>query len=477
MIKRNHCVSRTILLTGLALLVICSVGQGAGQRVFAAPFPIQQESIPSVQQLQEEESEHFRIPETDAGLPGAGPIRRYDWFQRLWQERRSQWAQQAEQDQNAIVFLGDSITQGWGAEMGNKFAPAKVANRGISGDTTRGMLIRLNEDVLALHPSAVVLLAGTNDLEEKATPEQIAANMKQLIDRLHRFDQSMPVVLCLVFPSSASKSRPSEQIRQINQLYRQVVKDRDYVTVVDTWKLFADSAGDAPKDLFPDLLHPNAAGYEKWGAALRPFLETLQQIEVKSAPADVEDGFVSLFNGRNLTGWSYQPSSDEDRRVHANWKKGDPNAPDWPMREEAISHQGKIVTEDGRYRAVNGRLVVCYPPEGRKIQQIWTEEVFQGDLTLRLEFRAMPNADSGVFVLGRQLQCRDYLRAGPYNDLEGYRDLDWNQLEVVVRDGKAHCTCNGVVLESDWEVPAEGRMGLEGDRGQIEYRNIRLRKD
>src|SRR4051794_21399003 len=55
----------------------------------------------------------FQIPETDDGLPGAGPIRRADWFKKLWAERRSGFAARAAKEQGAVVFLGDSITQGW----------------------------------------------------------------------------------------------------------------------------------------------------------------------------------------------------------------------------------------------------------------------------------------------------------------------------------------------------------------------------
>src|SRR5579863_3648455 len=87
----------------------------------------------------------FEIPATDDGLPGSGPIRRYDWFRKLWTERRTAWAQRAQLDQGSLVFLGDSITQGWGEDMGGAFGAIKVANRGISGDTTRGVLIRLDE--------------------------------------------------------------------------------------------------------------------------------------------------------------------------------------------------------------------------------------------------------------------------------------------------------------------------------------------
>ncbi|MCA9211276.1 MAG: G-D-S-L family lipolytic protein, partial [Planctomycetales bacterium] len=143
----------------------------------------------------------FAIPATDDGLPGAGPIRRYDWFRNLWQAKRSGWAKQVERDQNAVVFLGDSITQGWGDTMSGSFGDLKVANRGISGDTTRGMLIRLQEDVLSLNPRAVVMLMGTNDLEEQAEPETIAANVKLIIAALKEHNGSMPILLCKVFPS------------------------------------------------------------------------------------------------------------------------------------------------------------------------------------------------------------------------------------------------------------------------------------
>ena len=90
----------------------------------------------------------FAVPQTDDGLPGVGPIRRYQWFTRLWERRRSEWAKRVEADRGSVVFLGDSITQGWGDDFGGAFPGMKVANRGISGDTTRGVLIRLKEDVL-----------------------------------------------------------------------------------------------------------------------------------------------------------------------------------------------------------------------------------------------------------------------------------------------------------------------------------------
>jgi lysophospholipase L1-like esterase len=421
------------------------------------------------------QADRFAIPPTDEGLPGAGPIRRYDWFQRLWRERRSEWAGQVEQDRRAVVFLGDSITQGWGGGLGAAFPGVKVANRGISGDTTRGVLLRLDGDVLALDPAAVVLLVGTNDLEEGATPEVVVSNLKLILAAFERHDPEMPVVLCQVFPSSASKRRPAEKIKAVNALYRKAVKGNPLVTYLETWPLFADAAGDAKPAEFPDLLHPNEAGYAKWAAALRPVLATLGFPGTAEDPFPLEEGFLSLFNGRDLTGWGYRRTSDADREAARRWQASDEDAADWPFVDEPVEHSGLTATPDGRFAVVGGRLVVKTPPEHRKIQQLWTTREFPGDFVLRLEFRATPNADSGIYLRGPQLQCRDYRLAGPYERLERYRPQEWNAIEVTVRGGVATATCNGELLEAALALPASGPIGLEGDRGQMEYRRIRIR--
>ena len=169
-------------------------------------------------------------------------------------------------------------------------------------------------------------------------------------------------------------------------------------------------------------------------------------------PADdpkPQPGKVELFNGKDLTGWGY--------------KTGDKFEP----------FDGKTASSDGRYTAKDGTIVVN---PGKGIRQLWTARKFEGDFELRLEFRAAVNADSGLFVRGPQLQVRDYPVAGPYKDLKKYKPQDWNEIVVVVKGGAAHCTCNGEVLEAAMKVPAAGPIGLEADRGQMEYRNIRLKE-
>jgi hypothetical protein len=242
--------------------------------------------------------------------------------------------------------------------------------------------------------------------------------------------------------------RSADQIKKVNQLYGAAIKGDKQVTLLETWILFANQQGDAKKEEFPDLLHPNKAGYAKWGAALRPIFATLGFLETKSDNFKPEKGFISLFNGRNLAGWGYR-TNNFDR---------------------------KTASSDGRYVAKNGRLIVTTPPEGRKIAALWTTKSFPKDFVLKLEFRATPNADSGVFLRQPQLQCRDYLLAGPYKNLKNYKPQDWNEIVATVRNNVAHCTCNGEVIEEALKLPPTGPIGLEGDRGQMEYRHIQLKE-
>ncbi|MEM9281956.1 MAG: GDSL-type esterase/lipase family protein [Verrucomicrobiota bacterium] len=415
------------------------------------------------------ETAKFALPESEEGLPGEGALRRYDNYVKRYPEFRSRWATEVEKDQGAVVFLGDSITQGWGEEFRGLFDGMKLANRGIGGDTTRGMLIRL-EDVFAASPSALVMLMGTNDLEVEIEPEAIARNLRLILDAVKDHDPQLPIVLCLVFPSSAEKNRPAEKIQQVNELYRATVKGDPQVTVVDTWTLFADENGDADPKWFKDLLHLNANGYEVWASALRPIFATLGFLETEADDFELEEDFVSLFNGKDLTGWGFRVTPPRKKP-----KKPRPDAPTFHEVTTAIDFDGETQSNDGRYVAISDRLVVTPPPEGRRIQQLWTTREFDGDFILRLEFRATPNADSGVFIRKPQLQCRDYRLAGPYTELEHYKPQDWNQLEVVVTGNTARATCSGEVLEEAMELPETGPIGLEGDRGQMEYRRIRIK--
>ena len=163
-----------------------------------------------------------------------------------------------------------------------------------------------------------------------------------------------------------------------------------------------------------------------------------------------EPGFISLYNGKDLTGWRYKTNEVFD---------------------------GKLTTTDERYTARGEMLVVNPHVEGRpRYGQLYTVREFPKNFILKLEFRATTNADSGIFIRKPQLQCRDYLVAGPYTELKKYKPQDWNEIVVVVKDNVAHCTCNGEVLEGALKLPPTGPIGLEADRNEMDYRRIQIKE-
>jgi hypothetical protein len=169
----------------------------------------------------------------------------------------------------------------------------------------------------------------------------------------------------------------------------------------------------------------------------------------------LEPGFESLFNGKDLSGWGYKDHSGK-----------------------VVSFGATTEASDGRYSAKDEIITVHPhdPAKGPRTRQMWSVREFPKDFQLRLEFRAAYNADSGIFLRKPQLQCRDYLVAGPYKQLKKYKAQDWNEIEVTVKGNLAHCTCNGEVLEDALKIPNTGSIGLEADRGQMEYRHLRIKE-
>lgn len=171
-----------------------------------------------------------------------------------------------------VVFLGDSITDSWQqAQFGGFFPGKRYADRGVDGQTTPQMLLRLRQDVLDLHPQAVVILAGTNDIAGNTGPltdeeiEGYLASMAQLAAA-----SGIKVVLCSILPVSASHTtrgvpqtlqRPMARIRAINQWIRSYAETHGHV-YLDYFAAMLDPSGLLRSDLSADDLHPNKAGYD-----------------------------------------------------------------------------------------------------------------------------------------------------------------------------------------------------------------------
>lgn len=175
-------------------------------------------------------------------------------------------------DEKRIVFMGDSITDGW--KLKEYFPNQPYVNRGIGGQTTPQMLIRFRPDVIDLKPKVVVILAGTNDISSYPGPnvlDGIKANLASMVDLAHA--NGINVVLATVMPvSDYNKNaagaqivrtviRPPAQINELNKWIKQFCTARKLV-YLDYFSAMADDKGLLKEDIANDGLHPNAKGYE-----------------------------------------------------------------------------------------------------------------------------------------------------------------------------------------------------------------------
>ena len=179
-----------------------------------------------------------------------------------------------------LVFLGDSITDGW--NLGRWFPGKPYVNRGISGQTTSQMLLRFEQDVVGLHPGAVVILAGTNDIAGNTGPmtlEQIERNFAAMtaIARANRIsvviESVMPVNDYTPNAKRFFAERPMEKIRALNAWLRDFAQHEGYV-YVDYFSAMLDEHGLLRGELADDGLHPNAKGYTLMVKLLEPAIES-----------------------------------------------------------------------------------------------------------------------------------------------------------------------------------------------------------
>ncbi|HKM84137.1 MAG TPA: GDSL-type esterase/lipase family protein [Candidatus Acidoferrum sp.] len=171
-----------------------------------------------------------------------------------------------------VVFMGDSITEGWGQHGATPppdraaFFPGKpYVNRGISGQTTPQMLVRFRQDVIELKPKVVVLLAGTNDIAEntgKMTLEETEGNLASMSE-IARANE-IGVVLCSVLPASDFRwhkgLEPAPKVKALNAWIKEYAAKNGFV-YVNYYSRMANSEGGLGPELSPDGVHPNKAGY------------------------------------------------------------------------------------------------------------------------------------------------------------------------------------------------------------------------
>lgn len=167
-----------------------------------------------------------------------------------------------------VLFFGDSITDGWRL---NEYFPGKdFVNRGISGQITGQMLGRMQADVIANRPAAMLILAGTNDIARGVAVETIQNNLQMIADLCEK--HAIKPIFASILPTSdhhkernprfeMTKTRPLQTIRDLNDFIAKLCKTRGY-TYLNYYDAMIDASGQLKAELANDGLHPNAAGYQ-----------------------------------------------------------------------------------------------------------------------------------------------------------------------------------------------------------------------
>ena len=165
--------------------------------------------------------------------------------------------------ENRVVFMGDSITEGW--HLDQSFPGKPYINRGISGQTTPQMLVRFRQDVIDLQPKVVVILAGTNDVAENTgpiSPEQTEGDIASMA-QLARAN-GIRVVLCSILPSVEfwwhRGMEPAPKIAALNEWLKKYADQHHYV-YVDFYDQMKDPQGGLPSNLSRDGVHPGPSGH------------------------------------------------------------------------------------------------------------------------------------------------------------------------------------------------------------------------
>ena len=171
-----------------------------------------------------------------------------------------------DKNEGRIVFIGNSITQGWKNFMPEMFDNQTFINRGISGQTSTEMLVRFRTDVINLKPKVVVILAGTNDIAGNTLfrgLEIVAGNISSMAELASQ--NNIKVILCSVLPAADFPWRkgknPDIKIPLLNRLIKDYAKKKGFY-YLDYYNLMNDGNNGLKKDYGNDGVHPNMNGYK-----------------------------------------------------------------------------------------------------------------------------------------------------------------------------------------------------------------------
>lgn len=203
------------------------------------------------------------------------------WAVDWWLPRHEEKLNEEGRETARLLFLGDSITQGWesaGADLWDEYYTHYGAhNIGFSGDRTENVLWRLEHGAVdGLNPEITVVMIGTNNTGHRQDPAECTVKGVELIlDELTERLPESKILLLSIFPRGET---PDDEMRVLNREINSKLaafESRKNVTWFDINSVFLTDDGVLTEDIMPDLLHPNEAGYQIWAETMQPVLMDL----------------------------------------------------------------------------------------------------------------------------------------------------------------------------------------------------------
>lgn len=219
-----------------------------------------------------------QVPDVAAPKMGRGGS-----IEKRFEQMHESFLKRGKEGKIGLLFLGDSITEGWGKAKkvwDEHYGKDDVANFGISGDQTQHVLWRIdNGELDGISPKVVVLMIGTNNIQYPQ--EQILAGVTKVVSEIHEKLPQSKLLLLAVFPRGADPANKGvaelrEKFKFINEGLAKL-DDGSKTRYLDIGPKFLDADGKLSKDIMPDALHPNAKGYEIWADAMQPLLDEMMK--------------------------------------------------------------------------------------------------------------------------------------------------------------------------------------------------------
>lgn len=399
-----------------------------------------------------------------------------------WTQRQAEVNARIAQGNVDLIFIGDSITQGWegaGKDIWQSYyGDRNAANLGFSGDRTEHVLWRLdNGNIAGISPKLAVIHIGTNNWKDN-TAEEIAEGVTAIVGKLRAALPDVKILLLAIFPRGDRPQDIRDKLIAANTTLA-TLADNASVFFMDIGNWFKDDEGNLPESIMPDQLHLSESGYWLWAQAIEP---TVARLMGEAADNTPPKGFDALFNGVDLTGWKGLVA-DPVKRAQMS-------------PEELAAEQAKAdESMRSHWKIENGAL--AYDGGG---ESLCTARDYE-DFEMLVDWKIGPKGDSGIYLRGSpQVQIWDPAEwpqgsGGLYNNQKNPKDPtvladrpigEWNTFRIIMVGEKVTVYLNDVLvvdnvtLENYWErdkpIYASGQIELQNHNSPLWFKNVYIRE-